>query len=242
MSYELHIFDTLPSTNSYLLDLTKKNAKDWVVIYAKDQTQGKGYAGSTWKTNAGENLTFSFSITTDLSYPELIFLNEWVANVLRDFLVPYLPQVWVKWPNDVIANDKKLVGVLIESFQRDQQMYTVVGVGLNVNQTRFESNHKASSLKLLTDRTYDLLALLADLMAGFQARFYQIQEKNFDDIHQTYQTYLYRKDVLSTFRAADKVFLGWIRKTDSDGKLWIELENNELKSFLHKEIELLYGE
>ncbi len=242
MSYELHIFDSLPSTNSYLLDLTKKNAMSWVVIYAKDQTQGKGYAGNTWKTTAGENLTFSFSITTDLSYPELIFLNEWIANVLRDFLARYLSEVWVKWPNDLIANDKKLVGVLIESFQRNQQMHTVVGIGLNVNQTQFENNPKASSLKLLTDKKYDLLALLGDLMSDFQVKFYQIQEKNFQEIHQSYQNHLYRKDVLSTFKTNDTIFRGWIRKTDTDGKLWVEGENNELKSFLHKEIELLYAE
>ncbi len=242
MSFHLEIFESLPSTNTYLMDLTKKNAKPWTVIYAKNQTSGKGYAGNVWKVSANENLTFSFYLETDFEYKDLIFLNEWVANGLQRYLSQFVSEVKVKWPNDLVANDKKICGVLIESYRKNNLMHTVIGIGLNVNQISFENIKKATSLKLLTDKTFDLLTVLSDLMTCFLDQFLLLKNHLFEEIHQNYQNYLFRKDTLSVFKINNELQKGYIRKSDVNGCLWVEFINGEMQVFQHKELELIYGE
>lgn len=232
-------FDSLPNTNEFLVELSKKDANSWTVIHAKNQTKGKGYAGNEWKVVAGENLTFSFLLKTDYSFQELIYFNEWISNVICLFLKQFYPKSNVKWPNDIILNDKKVCGILIENHRSNGVMNSVIGIGLNVNQTDFNHFPKATSIKRVTDKEYDIEEILADLMHSFEAEYSDLEQKNFEKIHQTYLDNLFRKDEISKFKLDGIEVDGVIRDVNEAGNLLIEIKD-DLREFKHKEIELLF--
>lgn len=232
-------FDSLPSTNEYLLDLSKKDANSWTVIHAKNQTKGKGYAGNEWKVPAGENLTFSFLLKTNYSFQDLIYFNEWISNVICSFLKRFSSNSKVKWPNDIILNEKKVCGILIENYRSNQQMNSIIGIGLNINQTDFNHLPKASSIRNITDKEYDIQEILSELMLEFEKQYSVLEEKNFELIHANYLEHLFRKDEVSKFKLNGETTEGIIRNVNNAGNLMIEI-NEELKEFRHKEIELLF--
>ncbi|HEY4539277.1 MAG TPA: biotin--[acetyl-CoA-carboxylase] ligase [Faecalibacter sp.] len=232
-------FPTIPNTNNYLMDLSKKGANSWTVIHALEQTEGKGYAGNQWEVIANQNLTFSFLIKSDLEYRDLIYLNEWIALVLHRSLSAYTKGIEVKWPNDIILNNKKICGVLIENHKTNHQMHSIIGIGINVNQTDFNHLPKATSLSKETAKTYDIVSVLTELMQNFQSEYHWLEEKKFDTIHQHYNELLFRKDISSQFRWNGEVIEGVIRASTERGTLIVEI-NGEEQEFLHKQIELMY--
>jgi len=232
-------FDSLSSTNEYLIDLSKKDANSWTVIHAKNQTKGKGYAGNEWKVVAGQNLTFSFLLKTDYTFQEMIYFNEWVSSVISLFLQRYSTDTKVKWPNDIILNNKKVCGVLIENFRSNKVMNSIIGIGLNVNQTDFSQLPKATSLQKITDKIYDIKEIMTDLMSLFYEQYSVLESKNFEQIHEKYLQNLFKKDQISQFRLNGKIINGVIKNVNDAGNLMIEI-NSVLKEFKHKEIELIF--
>ncbi|MET3732105.1 biotin--[acetyl-CoA-carboxylase] ligase [Moheibacter stercoris] len=237
---EIHKFDTIPSTNSALMDFSKKNAKSWTVFWTSNQTNGRGYSGNHWESNQDQNLAVSVLIKTELTYQELIYFNQWISNVVRKVISSYVPSAFVKWPNDIIAETKKVSGILVETYKHENQMNIVVGVGINVNQTHFGELSKAGSLASITGKNYDIEEILSDFLTEMQASFVQIEQKQWEYIQNTYLTHLFRKDVPSEFLKNQEIFSGIIRGVDSSGLLLVELSNRELKTFQHKEVELIY--
>lgn len=237
----IYTYDSLPSTNELLMSETKKNATPWIVIRAIEQSAGKGYAGNRWESKDAHNLTFSFSLQTVLEFRDLILLNKWVAMILHTYLKGITPQSFIKWPNDLIINNKKVCGVLIESFKKNEQMFSVVGIGLNVNQTDFNHISKASSLGKETDTTYDIAVILADIMQLFQDNFHLVEEKKWEIIDHYYQEHLFMKDQLAVFNipSTQEKIEGYIRSATNDGLLVVEI-NQQKKEFQHKEIQLLF--
>lgn len=232
-------FDSLPSTNEFLMELSKKDANSWTVIHAKNQTKGKGYAGNEWKVVDGENLTFSFLLKTDYTFQQLIYFNEWISNTICLFLKQFHPKNNVKWPNDIILNDKKVCGILIENHRSNQIMHSIIGIGINVNQTDFNHLPKASSLKNITDTQYDIEAILTDLVELFQKEYHILEQKKFDLIHETYLNNLFKKDKISQFKLDGEEVDGIIRDVNEAGNLVIEIDH-QAREFKHKEIELLF--
>lgn len=236
---EIITFNTLPNTNDYLIDLSKKGANSWTVIHTLNQTDGRGYAGNVWKAESNLNLTFSLLIKSSLSYKDLITLNEWIAYCIFLQLKKYTDKVEIKWPNDIIINDKKVCGVLIENYKSKEIMNSIIGIGLNINQTDFNHYLKATSLALETDNTYDIMTILTELTAVFKENYYLIEENQFDLIHELYNNNLFRRGVKSTFKIDGNLIIGEIIACTKQGTLLVEIDE-EPREFLHKQIELIY--
>ena len=141
--------DAIKSTNEYLKALAKENPlENFTTVIAKNQTNGKGQMGATWISEKGKNLTMSVLVKDVLSSHDAIFsLNASVAiavvKVLQDLEIP---KVSIKWPNDIMADSKKLGGILIEStLKSDGSTISIIGIGLNCNQTNFVNLPKATS-------------------------------------------------------------------------------------------------
>jgi BirA family transcriptional regulator, biotin operon repressor / biotin---[acetyl-CoA-carboxylase] ligase len=236
---EIVTFNTLPNTNDFLMELSKKDANSWTVIHALSQSKGRGYAGNEWKVESDLNLTFSLLIKSDLNYKDLIALNEWVSYCIYLQLKKYSVDVEIKWPNDIIVNNKKVCGVLIENHRTNGVMNSVIGIGLNVNQTDFNHFPKASSLAIETAKSYDIVSILTELLAVFQENYYLIEEKQFQIIHNLYNENLFRRNIISTFKLDDKLVEGKILLSTNQGTLLVEIGGKE-QEFLHKQIELIF--
>lgn len=134
--------DSTESTNTAARSVGSQDCP--VVVLTDNQTAGRGQRGNTWESTPGMNLTFSLVVAPVFLHPSRQFELSMLVSVslvqaLRGFL-PYPERLLVKWPNDIYYGDRKLAGILIENTVGPASIErSIVGIGLNVNQTVFYS-------------------------------------------------------------------------------------------------------
>lgn len=236
--------DATPSTNDFLKALlTKQFVENFTVVLAENQTSGRGQMGAEWSVESGKNLTFSVLLRDLLLEPTLIFhLNVAVAVSIIQALEQYnLFNLAIKWPNDILADSKKIAGILIEnSFKSNGEIFSVVGIGLNVNQTNFDGLPKASSLQLILNKNIDKEVVLNSILEQLKRNVASLQNGNYGKFWNEYESYLFKKNIPMPFEADTKRFMGIIRGVSTNGKLEVMLEDDTVQSFDIKEIKLLY--
>ncbi|MDG4946540.1 biotin--[acetyl-CoA-carboxylase] ligase [Weeksellaceae bacterium KMM 9713] len=236
-------FESLGSTNQKLYQLTENNVPSWTVVSADKQSSGKGYANNVWLSEDYKNATFSFL----LRYPfqvqeELAIFNMWISTEITRFLSNWQIVAQVKWPNDIILNNKKIAGILIETkLTGDKTKFCVIGLGININQVDFGELEHVSSLKLENKvLNFDIQEFIKSLMLHFYDNFYKMETKQFDLIYDTYNNQLFKKGKVSVFEINSQKMNGIIQYVNREGNLVVDLEDRGEKSFRHKEIKLLY--
>lgn len=237
--------DATASTNQYLKQRALDNQlNDYTVVVTEKQTRGRGQMGAEWISEPGKNLTFSIlKRFNDFKAINQVYFNCAVALALYDTLQDLsVPDVKVKWPNDIMSGNQKICGILIENILRGNQIsQSVIGIGLNVNQRDFGVLKKVSSLLLLLGRTIDIDKLMNKVVAKLKIRINDLDSTNMESIKHTYESVLFRKDEPSAFKAKDGTnFMGIIKGLSIEGKLIVLPEQGTLKEFGVKEIQLLY--
>ncbi len=233
------------STNAYLKDLLFQNKiEDFTAVMAHTQLKGRGQMGTSWLSEPGKNLTFSVLVKS-LEEPvsEQFLLNIYVSLAIYDTLTQlHVPDLKIKWPNDIMSGHSKICGILIENILSGQHIQaSIVGIGLNVNQLTFNSLPNVSSLKLLLGRSLDLDELLLSIVENLKSLLAKNKKMDRGNLFERYEAVLFRKDKPSTFKNQDdEMFMGFIKGVSSAGKLQILLEDNILKEFNLKEVKLLY--
>ena len=236
----IYHFDKTASTND---DARDAKYRDGDIVWADFQTAGRGQRGHTWQSRAGENLTFSVVLEpTFLPVTEQFMLLEAVALALTDFFAFLGVKTAVKWTNDIYVGDKKAVGILIEhSYAGGKLARTIVGIGINVNQTDFPSDiPNPVSLALLTGKRYELETLLRDFEQSLGRRYEQLRRGEWDALQSDYHSALYRRDERHIYALPNgEKFGGIIRGVKPQGELIVELDDGRVTSFLFKEIEFI---
>ena len=235
--------DAIDSTNDYLKRLSKESVlENYTIVMANEQTKGKGQMGAKWVSEKGKNLTMSILVKDVPLRNENIFdLNIVVAvsvlNVLKNIQIP---NITIKWPNDILSDSKKVAGILIEnSLKPDSTFNAIVGIGLNLNQTNFENLPQATSLNCITGQIYDLEEIAIQLKKSLEEKL-QILSKSSLMLWDEYHKSLYKLNYPSAFE--DKMgnrFMGVIKKVTRDGKLEVLLEDDSITHFEVKEIKML---
>ena len=232
------------STNNYLKQLLIDTAlQDFCVVASNDQTKGKGQMGAEWVSEKGKNLTFSVLKTK----PTLELHRQFLLSILVSLSIVKtldnynVPNLAIKWPNDILSDHHKIAGILIENIVKANQIeFSVIGIGLNVNQEVFEGLLKVSSLKSILGMPIDTDELLHKLIKNLQYYFRLFTEKGEEILNAEYDSYLFRKDKPSTFELPDKsLFTGIIRGVTDVGKLRVQMVN-ATKEFDLKQLKLLY--
>ena len=237
--------DAIDSTNSYLKDMASSNLpKDYTVVVADYQTDGRGQMGTQWQTETGKNLTASvFKKLNDFNVQNQFYISMVISLTIYKALKSFkIPRLSIKWPNDILSADKKICGILIENVIKNNQLQgSVIGFGLNVNQKYFNDLPQASSLSLLTGIVYNKDEILSKILKELQIYFRLLETQEFDVIKAEYEVLLFRKDKPSTFRtSADEIFVGIIKGVSDIGKLKVCTEDDIIKIFDLKEVTLLY--
>ncbi len=233
------------STNSYMRRLSSEESlEDYTIVMTNHQTHGRGQMGTVWSSENSKNLMFSvFKDTSgfNLEYPFFISMVTSLAilKTLQSFSISKLA---IKWPNDILSEDKKICGILIENVIKQNNLSnTIIGIGLNVNQTEFSHLPKASSLKSITGYVFDLEEVLHALIKNLKHYFKILKRGDYLTLKAAYESYLFRKDKPSTFKDAEGlVFSGYIKNVSLFGNLQLLLEDDIIKEFDLKEITLLY--
>ena len=237
--------DATASTNTYLRELlTTCDLENFTVVVAENQFAGKGQRGGNWVSEAGSNLTFSVLLKSSPASIQGVFdLNIMIAlAVLRSLKKMYDLPFFIKWPNDILSCSKKIGGILIENILKSHgEVWSIVGIGINVNQKNFPLLSKASSLSVLLEHPVDKETLLTALLQELKVGYQQMQQGDVTLLWQEYKDNLFRKDVVSTFELPQgQRFMGIIRDVTPYGNLVVEVEEGALKSFALKEVQLLY--
>ncbi len=232
------------STNDYLKELSAiQHVENFTIAVAEHQTQGRGQMGTQWQTQQGKNLTFSVLVKDLLLEINAIFyLNAAVAVSVIDALEKFnIPGLTIKWPNDILAGNKKLGGILIENNIRSNgEIHSVVGIGINVNQTNFEGLPKATSLALVSAKEFDKNEVLIAIAENLKRNLSRLLHKDTDAIWDKYLPRLYKKNIPMTFEKEGMRFMGIIKGVSKNGSLEVQLEDESIMYYKVKEIQLLY--
>ncbi|HQF48635.1 MAG TPA: biotin--[acetyl-CoA-carboxylase] ligase [Flavobacterium alvei] len=236
--------DAIDSTNEFLKGLSSNQSlENFTVVTAENQTKGKGQMGAVWESEPSKNLIMSVLISdfvTDINqiFDINIAVSLAVIQVLEDFNIPELS---IKWPNDIMSYNKKIGGILIEnSIKNGGNINSIVGLGLNVNQMNFENLPKASSLAVICNTTFDKEEILLEIIESLKQNIKSWNQKS-DLLWSEYSNKLYKKGIPMPFEDQNKQnFMGIIQGVTSIGKLEILLENDAIAEFGIKEIQMLY--
>ncbi len=231
------------STNTYAINLLKDvKVLEGSVIIADKQSNGRGQRGNLWLAEPSMNLTFSCILFPSfLNASNHFYLSKITALALYDALTEIMKDsqhdIKIKWPNDILVNNKKIAGVLIENnFRAAQVQQAVIGIGLNVNQENF-GELKATSLKACCTKTFSLKEVLAIVCKHLETWYLKLRNANgYSVVDGAYLNSLYLLNEWEHYAADGQVFKARISGVDDSGKLVVEMENNSLKKFDVKEI------
>ena len=224
----VHIEET-DSTNRWM----KENGKGEMVVVADYQTAGKGCGSNSWEAERGQNLLFSVMIhPKSLQAKNQFIITQVISVALCKTLEKYVEQATIKWPNEIYVGDKKICGVLIENRLQGRMIKdTIIGIGLNVNQTEFKSDApNPVSLKQLigkdTDREEVLNTFIEQLNETVKSA----------TIIADYKARLYRREGKHLFMTKNTTFKASIVDVKDDGRLMLEDEKGVAHLFRFKEV------
>jgi len=236
---------TCHSTNDIAASLIgKPQIFEGTVVVTSNQTAGKGQRGNIWESEPFKNLTFSLILHPNfLKVNQQFNLNIVISLAVYDLLTIYLREkVKIKWPNDiyVVESDfqKKICGILIQNFiKKDSLEHSVVGVGINVNQSSFGET-KATSLSLISNQQFDLEDLLRTFMEKAEKRYLQLKNGEIEQLKSEYFNVLLGYNQLRKFKSEKGEFEGKIVGIDEIGRLMIDA-GSEIGKFSFKEVEFI---
>jgi len=151
-------FDTITSTNDFLKRYGKiTDLPDFFYVAADFQTKGRGQKVNTWQSECCRNILISFWLRPNIAVQDQQILSAVTALSLVKVLQKFnIPGVKIKLPNDILSGNKKIAGILIEnSIKKNTWQNSVIGIGLNVNQTDFVQLPDATSMKKITGQNYN---------------------------------------------------------------------------------------
>ena len=219
------------STNDFLIHLTKKNnLPEWSNVSTGYQLKGRGQRNNQWLSQKNKNLLFSF-----LFLPEIDIKDQFNIHILVSLGIYHglkkigIPNISIKWPNDIYVNDKKISGILIEnSISHDKIRKSIIGIGLNVNQ-KFFKDLKATSLINVMGKKFNL-KLIFDII--LETIFYELNSFSASNKLpiKKYKKLLFGLNKSLNFKSDNNFFSGRIVDVRNNGNI-VLLVNNETKYF-----------
>lgn len=234
---EIHYFDELDSTNSWLKD----NGNCGDVCICESQSEGRGRRGNRWQSPNTGNIYFSMCWCFDkkLKYHSLIGLIVGIATAeaLADTGVS---GHGLKWPNDIYWQSKKLGGILIESSSQSERL--IIGIGLNIsitNSVKARIGQESTSLSEILDKNeFSRELLLSHLIYRLNKNLKQFNSLNFDDFIHSWNNWDILKGKIVSFTHHGIKISGLVDQLDEFGRLGIIKNNGSLEYFSTADIKL----
>lgn len=225
----------IDSTNNHAARLIDADtAQAGLTIVADEQTAGKGQRGNVWKDEPGQSILMSIIINPNINADAQFSFNAAVAVAIAQVIQDMDPQAYVKikWPNDIIINDKKAAGILIENiFRGSTWSHAIIGMGLNVLQMYFPPTlPNATSLFLATGKKFDIEKLMLAIRAQVISNTYSDNMEPFLD---KYNHLLFRKDEQQMFIKDDQEFSAVVSGVNNKGQLVVRMDDNSEMAYTH---------
>lgn len=211
---------------------------DLYALYTDFQRAGRGAGSNKWHSSRGLNILTSIYFETGLAAADQFVFNLWFATSTRRFLAKYVPEVLIKWPNDMYIHDRKLAGDLTEhSVSGNRLDFTVAGIGIDVNEEVFPDwIPNPTSLFLETGHRYDIGKLMDEYLAVLQERRPLLTLDHAQELRDDYLAHLYRLNEPHPYIIGGQQITAIIRNIDRFGRLVLELPEGKLEAFGFKEV------
>lgn len=235
-------FEEIDSTNEEAKRCAINGKEEGFLVFSDSQSSGKGRLGRIWKSEKGVAVYFSFILKPDIMPYEapLLTLVSGIG-VMRGLKKITGLDIKIKWPNDIILNGKKIVGILTEmSAEIEQIKYIVVGIGININNQEFddEISYKATSLALEAGRKFNRAELLVTCLKEIEVCYKLFRESGFSVLREEY------KESCANIGCDVKVIIkndeivGKAVDISDKGEIIIEKENGERINIFGGEVSL----
>lgn len=245
---KIFYYETVGSTNEEAKKKLAEANTDGVLLVADSQTNGRGRRGRSWNSPGGESVYMSLAWRPSLM-PEQVSMVTLVmalavAKVVRE---QASAEVFIKWPNDIVLNGKKICGILTElNFKRESMDSLVVGVGLNVNGQAFpkELEKTATSLFLETGRFFSRAELTAEIVKQFATAYDRFSLKgDLSDLLEDYNSFLVNREKQVKVLDPKQEWKGIAKGINEKGELLVETEAGEMVKVYAGEVSVrgIYG-
>ena len=235
-------FQELPSTNTWLMEsLVAHKLPEGTLVLADHQTEGKGQFGAIWSSEPSSSLTFSILLKPIfLPISNTYDISICIALAIHDCLNELRPGFKIKWPNDIYFENKKVAGILIENqIHKSSCEHSVVGIGLNVNQTEFFKLPKATSLKQIIGVNFPVQNLLDRLCETIEARYLQLRANMYPSLLKSYLEHMYWFNEIHTFQTDALQFNASIIGVLRNGRLLLKFSDGSTRDFEIKELQFI---
>ncbi len=235
----------IDSTNRFLKQLAQETTpENYTIVVAERQTEGKGQRGASWVSEGDKGLTFSCLCYCPVGVLSDVFVLNCIAALSVVNALQALSSIdfQIKWPNDILAEHKKIGGILIENTIKSAiEIHSIVGIGINVNQTQFEQLPQATSLAILENKLFDKDSLLLHIVQELEHNLEKLHQVGGDYFWDRYHEKLFKRGIVSTFEDVQgNRFVGKIVSVTKEGKLQVALDQDQQAFFDIKEIKMLY--
>ncbi len=227
------------STNEFLKHYRPAVQKEMTLVTADFQTSGRGQTGSSWESETAKNLLFSLLFHPHgVEAARQFCLAQAVALAICETLSGYTGNVSIKWPNDIYRKDRKICGMLIENSLTGRHIEAcIVGVGVNVNQQMFRSDApNPVSLRQVTGKEHDPVAILADIVGRFMGYYQDIRRGDAESVARNYKKRLYRRKGFHPYKDAGGTFEAEIRDVEPTGHLVLADRGGVTRRYAFKEV------
>lgn len=226
-------FTETDSTNETALALGRDGAAEGTVVVADRQTKGRGRLGRKWTAPGGSGILVSVLVRPDFAPRQAAWLTLLAAVSVTKLLLQETEVAGrIKWPNDVLVDGSKICGILTELVaEQDRIEYAVLGIGLNVNQTRREFvsgiRNTAASLRTVTGRRFNRATLLRRLIEILEDDYSKLTNQGFEYIRQQWMLHSATMGRRVSCRWEDTVVEGEAVGLGEDGALIVRQRNGD---------------
>ena len=233
----LEVFDTISSTNDYLLRKEKNKNKDIKICIAEEQTKGRGRRGKSWISPKFKNIYFS--LNSYLKKEDLSGLSIAVALSVSKVLTKINVMSLIKWPNDLLVGNNKICGILIETAKEGELTKVVIGIGINVNMEYSELiDQEWTSIKLEKKQSVDRNSIITEMINQLCITLNKFEQEEFDYFLKKFKSLDLLKDKEFTLKdKPNETFIG--KGIDNKGLLIAQnLKDQRIVKFSSGEVSL----
>ena len=232
------------STNDYLKKRYKSGkVLDGDLVWTENQTSGRGQLNKKWISEPFKSLTFSvYKQFNGLLIKPFKFNAVVCLGIIYALKKLSIPGLSIKWPNDILSENKKIGGILIENFfNRSRINASVIGIGLNLNQEKFEKLPKATSLKIITGKKWSSKIILDALVPLLEEYLFMFDFQDSSILDQ-YQKILWKRNKTILFDMDGKLYKGKLKGVDESGMIILQDQEKMIRKFNNSQISIQYGD
>lgn len=247
----LYYFPETNSTNTFARKLAEEGAPEGTIVLTDYQSDGRGKIGRVWESEKGKNILFSVILRPRMRINDAQKLTFAIAEISIDAIMHFImekdyPYVKfnVKWPNDILVENRKIGGILLESSMQNQVIeYVVAGIGLNINQDgksfSSELQKRVTSLSDIIGFEIDREILFTYLLYHFEKMYVKFERSGYRDVIERWKNHCTQIGKRAKFKSTIANENGLIKDVSPEGFLVYENDQGETKTFASGEITMV---